>query len=53
MEEIQSPCVSICLQENGFCTGCGRTIEEIQHWWKYTNQEKQQVMDRIANDFFD
>ena len=24
-----SPCVGICILEDGFCIGCGRTEEEI------------------------
>ena len=32
----QSPCIGVCLMEdNGLeniCIGCGRTLEEIQHY---------------------
>lgn len=53
---VESPCVSICRQENGRCIGCGRTMDEIAGWWDMTDQEKQQVIDRLeqeANDIFD
>jgi len=44
MEEIKSPCVSICALHDGICQGCGRTQEEISEWWDMTNAEKQQVL---------
>jgi len=47
--EVKSPCVSVCLLDlNGICQGCGRTQEEIAKWWDMTNDEKQQVLDRLG-----
>tara|TARA_B100000900_G_scaffold306988_1_gene265617 strand:+ start:892 stop:1158 length:267 start_codon:yes stop_codon:yes gene_type:complete len=46
--EIVSPCVSLCgVNEDGFCPGCGRTLEERKIWkkenpdneWKLKNIE--------------
>ena len=51
MEEIQSPCVSICAVENGICIGCGRTTEEVTKWWDYTDNERKTVMERLEKDF--
>jgi uncharacterized protein len=47
MEEVKSPCVSICALHEGICQGCGRTQEEIAGWWDMTNEEKQQVLDDL------
>ena len=47
MEEVKSPCVSICALHEGICQGCGRTQEEIAGWWDMTNEEKQQVLENI------
>ena len=47
MEEVKSPCVSICALHEGICQGCGRTQEEILGWWDMTNEEKQQVLENI------
>ncbi len=47
--KVKSPCVSICaLDEHDVCIGCHRTGEEITHWGKMTNEERQAVMGRVA-----
>jgi predicted Fe-S protein YdhL (DUF1289 family) len=32
----------------GLCGGCARTIEEIAHWSRYSDDEKRAVWVRIA-----
>ena len=41
-----SPCIDLCIYDyNGdFCTGCGRTLDEISYWNYFTPQEKQQIL---------
>ena len=41
-----SPCVDYCVYdyEQDFCTGCGRSLEEISYWNYFTLQEKQQIL---------
>tara|TARA_Y100000741_G_scaffold62009_1_gene43802 strand:- start:238 stop:411 length:174 start_codon:yes stop_codon:yes gene_type:complete len=45
-EEIQSPCMKICIfdTESGYCLGCSRTAEEVEKWGlpNTTNEWKQQ-----------
>jgi predicted Fe-S protein YdhL (DUF1289 family) len=48
--EVKSPCQHICILEEGVCIGCKRTKEEISKWNKYTNEEKQNVLDRIKKE---
>ncbi|WP_299937712.1 DUF1289 domain-containing protein [uncultured Pelagimonas sp.] len=45
-DEIQSPCVQICVihPEARLCTGCLRSIDEITSWSKLTNEERSQIM---------
>ena len=44
---VASPCVSICaLDENDFCTGCQRSIDEIRRWSRMDNAERRQVLQR-------
>ena len=50
MSMIETPCVSICRQENGSCIGCGRTMEEITQWMNYTDEQRRQIMERLEND---
>ena len=43
-----SPCKKICkLDINDKCTGCLRTIEEIQCWAIYEPYEKLKIISRI------
>jgi len=44
---IKSPCKFICTLENDVCIGCHRTKEEISKWSKYSDEEKQKVLDRL------
>jgi len=34
VQSIESPCVNLCAIDRGtgWCTGCGRTIDEIAGW---------------------
>lgn len=47
MTEIASPCMKICQRDsNGVCFGCRRTLEEIENWFKYTDEEKEAVIEK-------
>lgn len=45
---MRSPCISKCLYnfDKNHCTGCFRTLEEIGSWWKLTETEKAEVLQR-------
>lgn len=38
-----TPCIRVCKLENGLCTGCFRTIEEIENWLKYSDEQREQI----------
>ena len=44
IEMILSPCKNICKLNNGICTGCYRTIEEIKGWQNYSVFDKTVIM---------
>ena len=48
-QQVASPCVNVCQidPQTGYCMGCMRTIDEIADWLEMTNEEKQQVLDRL------
>jgi hypothetical protein len=46
-DEIQSPCIDLCIMDDGVCTGCGMTNEELTKWAKMTNEERKKVVDRL------
>lgn len=42
---VPSPCISVCVMEQGTCKGCKRTIDEIRDWIIMTADEKRAVLD--------
>ena len=44
--EIESPCVNICRMdnENRYCIGCWRSIDEIKRWTTMSDEERAAVM---------
>ena len=48
---MESPCVKICQinREDRICVGCGRTIEQIGMWSKYTDKERSDIMRTISD----
>lgn len=46
---IKSPCVSICcLDDNDICLGCFRSCDEICKWGAMSNDERKDVMQKVA-----
>ena len=41
-----SPCTKICVMDavDRFCTGCGRTRQEIAEWWTLRDDAKWAVL---------
>lgn len=50
MAGVASPCISICAldETTGFCKGCLRTSQEIANWLYYSDVQKLQVLELIA-----
>ena len=46
-----SPCVRRCTldPESGLCVGCGRTLAEIGKWTRYTDDERQAIMNALPD----
>jgi predicted Fe-S protein YdhL (DUF1289 family) len=44
---MRTPCNNVCQLdfETGWCLGCGRTGQEIQDWLKFTDAERDAVID--------
>ena len=45
-----SPCIKVCVidKASGFCTGCGRTLDEIARWGGMSESERARVMAQLA-----
>ncbi|MBT8155437.1 DUF1289 domain-containing protein [Epibacterium ulvae] len=50
-DEIQSPCINICVihPETRLCTGCARSMDEIATWSKMDEGERDAIMADLAN----
>ena len=46
---IETPCVKICTVDarQGFCLGCGRTIDEIARWAGMSAAERSRIMNEL------
>ncbi|WP_083329183.1 DUF1289 domain-containing protein [Marinobacter salinus] len=49
LDKVRSPCVQVCaLDENDTCIGCQRTGGEILRWTQMTNDERRDVLRKVA-----
>jgi uncharacterized protein len=44
---IKSPCIDVCITREGVCIGCYRTTEEMAAWPTMSEQQKQEVLEKI------
>lgn len=45
---VLSPCIGVCVvDEEGLCTGCLRTLDEIARWSTMGDDERLRVMDVV------
>ena len=49
-EDIKSPCVKVCTLESGICIACGRTQTEIREWVIMTEEQREEIMERLETD---
>ena len=50
-KKIASPCTRRCTVAPGsdICVGCYRTVDEIVRWTKFTDAERQAVLDQLES----
>lgn len=46
-KKISSPCVQVCRLQEGVCTGCGRTKNQIKEWTSYTEFKRIKIMETL------
>lgn len=48
-DKVRSPCISICaLDDNDICIGCHRSGDEIFRWTRMDNEERRDVLRKVA-----
>ncbi|MEO1701369.1 MAG: DUF1289 domain-containing protein [Pseudomonadota bacterium] len=47
---MKSPCILVCSidEKTGFCHGCGRTRTEIGGWTSMTDNDRDEIMERLG-----
>ena len=47
---IESPCNKVCVmnEATGLCRGCYRTLDEIAGWGMMSDEEKEEVIGKLA-----
>lgn len=46
---VRSPCICVCsLDEHDICIGCSRSNDEIINWGRMNNDERREVLKRVA-----
>ena len=50
-DEVESPCVSICLMhpKEKICIGCFRTVDEITGWSKMSVEERKEIIEELPS----
>lgn len=46
-----SPCVNVCKIEKDVCKGCGRTREQIAQWPYMSDEERQELMSKLGDEY--
>ncbi len=48
---IASPCNKVCVMDpaTGYCRGCRRTLDEIARWGEMSDEERAEVLSRLAD----
>ena len=47
---VASPCINVCRMspDMGWCEGCQRTLDEIAHWSRATDDERRAILATVA-----
>jgi uncharacterized protein len=45
-QPIKTPCIKVCVVDgaSGYCLGCGRTLGEIAQWARFSDEQRDDIM---------
>ena len=49
LTSTKTPCIKECKLQDGYCTGCARTVEQITNWSGYSDKVRGIIMQLIEN----
>jgi len=44
---VESPCIKVCTLEGSICIGCYRTQDEIREWMIFSDEQKNETLEKI------
>ncbi|WP_183738791.1 DUF1289 domain-containing protein [Rhizobium sp. BK196] len=46
---MRTPCIRVCSLDplTGLCAGCGRTTDEIAGWMRFSDKERETIMENL------
>lgn len=44
---MKTPCIAICKNQGGICTGCHRTLSEIAQWAQFSDEQRTSVLEQL------
>ncbi|QXO16036.1 MULTISPECIES: cysteine-rich CWC family protein [Vibrio] len=47
---MKTPCIAACKNNGGICSGCHRTMPEIIQWRKWSDAERDAVMQQLSRE---
>ncbi|MFM2588063.1 cysteine-rich CWC family protein [Vibrio sp. TBV020] len=45
---MKTPCIAACKNNDGICSGCHRTMDEIVNWRHLTDDERDQIIEKLS-----
>ena len=45
---VSSPCINVCVLDDGVCTACNRTTEDISRWGAMSEAERKTRMAELG-----
>ena len=50
-DPVPSPCIGVCEMDpiHNWCLGCYRTMDEITDWFKFNDDKKRTILERVID----
>ncbi|EGU54213.1 hypothetical protein VIOR3934_20340 [Vibrio orientalis CIP 102891 = ATCC 33934] len=45
---MKTPCIAACKNNEGICSGCHRTMDEIVNWCNITDDEREEAINKLS-----
>ncbi|MGD8110169.1 cysteine-rich CWC family protein [Vibrio sp. TRT 17S01] len=45
---MKTPCIAACKNNGGICSGCKRTMLEINQWQSYTDHKRDEILSTLS-----